>query len=81
MPEKLKKVLLAPLKLLGLIFRFIGKGIGKGARTGGKWYVKRQVFGKPDKKTRKINRQQKKIHKEKKKIKEAKAKMMKLQDR
>ena len=81
MPEKLKKVLLAPLKLLGLIFRFIGKGIRKSARTGGKWYVKRQVFGKPDKKTRKINRQQKKIHKEKKKIKEAKAKMMELQDR
>ena len=69
MPEKLKKVLLAPLKLLGLIFGFIGKAIGKGAKTGGKWYVKRQVFGKPDKKTRKINRQQKKIHKEKKKIK------------
>lgn len=81
MPEKLKKVLLAPLKLLGLIFGFIGKAIGKGAKTGGKWYVKRQVFGKPDKKTRKINRQQKKIHKEKKKIKEAKAKMMELQDR
>ena len=81
MPEILKKVLLAPFKLLGLIFRFIGKGIRKSARTGGKWYVKRQVFGKPDKKTRKINRQQKKIHKEKKKIKEAKAKMMELQDR
>ena len=81
MPEIVKNVLLAPVRLIALIFKGIGKVIGKVAKTGGKWYVKRQVFGKPDKKTRKINRQQKKIHKEKKKIKEAKAKMMKLQDR
>ena len=77
MPEKVKKVLLLPLRFLKLI----GKGIVSGIKAAVGFGVKRYLFGKPDKKTRKINRQQKKIHKEQHKINKAKAKVLKLQDK
>ena len=80
MPEKVKKVLLAPFRLLGLIFKVIGRGIQKVSMAFGKWFLYRYIFGKRDKKSRKIHKQEKKIMKQQQKIKKAKARVLKLQD-
>ena len=77
MAEKIKKILLLPVRLLKQIWKWLMIGFLNFL----KFYVKRYAFGKPDKKTRKINRQQKKIRKQKQKIKEAKEKVQKLQDK
>ena len=77
MAEMIKKILMLPVRLLKQIWKWLMIAFLRFL----KFYVNRFAFGKPDKKTRKINRQQKKIRRQKQKIKEAKEKVQKLQDK